>query len=92
MSSSFKYDELFIKIIVLRYFKEEHWMGIWRWNRPIDIRFTLNKNTQWPFIYEETRRAFSLPEDQSITLTLRGQPIVNVEDLRDKELYVVKRV
>lgn len=92
MSNTFKYDELFIKIIVLRHFKEEYWLGIWRWNRPVDIRFTVNKNTQWPYIYEETRKAFDLPSDQSIILTLRGQPIINVEDLRDKELYIVKCV
>ena len=91
-STEYLYDELFIKEIVLRHFKEEYWMGVWRWNRPIDIRFTVNKNTQWPFIYEETRKAFALPKDQPIALTLRDQRIIDVADLRDKELYIVEQI
>ncbi len=72
------------RTIIIRRFKEEWWLGFWRWQREVDVPFVIRNDTTMDFIYGELRRIFHIANDSSIQLVdIDNQVITKVDDLLD---------
>lgn len=89
MTTPFAYDPLFIITVVIRHY-EAHRSWLWLSKRYTDARFTISKTYTLDKMYEDIRGAFNLSPSCHVTLvSYDNEPITSIEELRDKELYVV---
>ena len=89
MSALFAYDDLRSKIIVVRHFREESYLFFWRCYRHSDVRITVTDDMSFSALRAEIRKAFSLPDSEEFAFSVQGREIRRMDELRDKELYVV---
>ncbi len=85
------FDPLFSMVVVIRRYKTRHPFG-WLWvsRHHTDIRFTITKTYTLDKMYDDVRNAFNLPSVYNVTLLgPNNEVITTIDELRDKELYVV---
>ena len=82
------------KTIIIRQYKEEWWLGFWRWYREVDILFVIREDTTMDFIYKEIRGALKIPDDKRIVLFNSSPDTPRIiycpDEFIDKEMYIIR--
>ena len=85
------YEPLPSFTILIRRYTEEKFLWFWTWMKPTDVMWVVMTNTTLDELHDQIRKEFSISHLDRVTLLrLDGTPIVEKDDLKDKELYVVR--
>lgn len=84
------FQPLASRTILIRWEKDEKWLGMWKWKHPHEFPFTIPNTWTLEMIYNELKVVTGLPDKKINLRTHDNQLVTKVEELRNRELYVMQ--
>ena len=83
------FQPLASRIVLIRWEKDEKWLGMWKWKHPHEFPFTIPNTWTLEMVYDELKAVTGL-SDKKITLrTHDNRVITKAGEILNREIYVI---